>query len=155
MIGRGPGLNGSSSGNGRRRPPAPTRPVPRRTATWAAVAERAVGLLYGEDEVVVQSEGEGMEVMVDDQRTVLIAVIAWFPGELVGGDVVVGAAMRSDGAPEREAMSSRAAVVAWIAGRRGVAMAVARQCGATEDRLVFIAADGGVSVAVMPRRGGA
>jgi hypothetical protein len=155
MIGRGPGLNGSSS-NGRRRPPAPTRPVPRRTAAWTAVAERAVAVLFGEDdEMVVHVEGEGMEGGMDDQRVALLATIAWFPGASVGGDIVVGAAMGMDGVPVREAMMSRSAVVAWVGARRGVAMAVARQCNPVEDRIVFVGADGGMTAAIMPRRGNA
>lgn len=112
-------------------------------------------MLYGEEHLVVHVEGEGCEGGMDDQRVALIAVIAWFPGASVGGDVVVGVAMGSDGVPVREAMLTRAAVVAWVGARRGVLMAVAKQCGPTEDRVVFVGADGGVAAVVMPRRGGA
>lgn len=128
------------------------RPAPRRNAAWDAIAVRAVEVLLGVvDALDDQFEGEGSEVrMAEDMRRMLMAAIAWFPGPKVGGDVIVVAAV-DRGVPVRHAVLARAEVVAWVVGLRGQAMALAKQCRPTADRIVFVGVSGGIEAAIMER----
>lgn len=125
--------------------------MPRRDTAWEAVAVRAVEILFGEEVLDDRIEGEGIEGwMAEDTRRMLMATIAWFPGPRVAGEVIVVAAV-DRGVPVRHAVLARGEVVAWVSGRRGQPMALAKQCRPTADRIVFVGVSGGIEAAIMER----